>query len=599
MNVELTQVIYTQHPPSFCPCRYSPVSGNAPPRTRPPLPRSCSSSSWKVCKPNWITSVPCAPSISAALSKAIAHAQELQMQLEEVAENYDDEDDSHWRSECHVLQGKLTVQTQENESLRAEIQQLRERSPQPTIVVETAPARVMEDAPPEVMRELQRLRIQLADTEREQRQLQRKLEAAERRHLTVTREREQAVLQVKGLPALQKAHTELQRKYEMALQQQESWKGFADRFVEHFGRGGGKSSSGVMPPEIATIVRKLDKSKQQIEDLEKSLAASRKEIEALQTVIKEYDLKEKDFQEKERQWSTEREEWKQKLENSELESKSRQGQIGIYKRETENLRSLVKTFEDLPIAPRGGKTEPETVAAIRVSLAATEQERDLLQKERDRLSLKETELMKKQQEQRQELDRIREKFIKLRGALQVEKEKVATAEARANQAEALVGSGSFNPDNTRVLHLEETPLIKSLKEEITVLKRQVEAKGDNPSKHDPDKLNQRLKQNFKEQIALFREGVYLMTGYKVDMLHGNPQERPTFRVRSMYAEREEDHLLLKWPQNEATSLDILGTDMANILAKTPSYDYMTKFQSLPAFLASVQLSLFEKQTVMM
>ena len=29
---------------------------------------------------------------------------------------------------------------------------------------------------------------------------------------------------------------------------------------------------------------------------------------------------------------------------------------------------------------------------------------------------------------------------------------------------------------------------------------------------DAQKFNQRLKENFKEQIAIFREGVYLLTG---------------------------------------------------------------------------------------
>jgi hypothetical protein len=89
-----------------------------------------------------------------------------------------------------------------------------------------------------------------------------------------------------------------------------------------------------------------------------------------------------------------------------------------------------------------------------------------------------------------------------------------------------------------------------------------------------------------------------MTGYRVELLPGT--DRPTFRVRSVFAENEEDQLLLKWPKGEeVSSLDILDTELAKNLATTPSYDYMAKCHSLPAFLASVQLSLFEKQTVMM
>ena len=72
------------------------------------------------------------------------------------------------------------------------------------------------------------------------------------------------------------------------------------------------------------------------------------------------------------------------------------------------------------------------------------------------------------------------------------------------------------------------PLTIALKEEINVLKKQVEVLscGDSSKKNkisistdvDPNKLHQRLKQSFKEQISRFREGVYLMTGYKVSVI---------------------------------------------------------------------------------
>ena len=62
----------------------------------------------------------------------------------------------------------------------------------------------------------------------------------------------------------------------------------------------------------------------------------------------------------------------------------------------------------------------------------------------------------------------------------------------------------------------------ALKDEISVLKKQIEVLNGNhktskkyTSDVDPNKLHQRLKQSFKEQISRFREAVYLMTGYKV------------------------------------------------------------------------------------
>ena len=123
---------------------------------------------------------------------------------------------------------------------------------------------------------------------------------------------------------------------------------------------------------------------------------------------------------------------------------------------------------------------------------------------------------------------VLEKFGKLRDALYAERGKAEKAIERANEAEILAGKGSFNPDHTRVLHMGMNPLTVALKGEINILKKQVEVltnSSDNNKKNkisystdvDPNKLHQRLKQSFKEQISRFREGVYLMTGYKVSI----------------------------------------------------------------------------------
>jgi hypothetical protein len=75
-------------------------------------------------------------------------------------------------------------------------------------------------------------------------------------------------------------------------------------------------------------------------------------------------------------------------------------------------------------------------------------------------------------------------------------------------------------------------------------------------------------------------------------------DRYKFKVRSVFAENEGDHLMFMWPEGkEVTSLDLLDTEHAKALSKTPAFQYMSKFHSLPAFLASIQLFLFEKQTM--
>ena len=123
--------------------------------------------------------------------------------------------------------------------------------------------------------------------------------------------------------------------------------------------------------------------------------------------------------------------------------------------------------------------------------------------------------------------------------------------------------------------------------------------SDGLSSLDAQKLHKRLKERFKEQIGLFREGVYLLTGFKIDMSFTD-SDCPHFKVRSMYNEREEDHLMFQWRRKkdgEDNDLDLMSTDLAQLLMNGPSAIYMTKFCSVPAFLASVTLGLFEKQTM--
>jgi hypothetical protein len=318
-----------------------------------------------------------------------------------------------------------------------------------------------------------------------------------------------------------------------------------------------------------------------------------------------------------------------------------QHQNKLYQREIDSYKHLIETYEHQIRLKLGkeasdpseasNKTVIPTYDAMRIELESSNDKIKLLQEMYDATLLELEGIKTDCAKAETELDHVRTKYGQLKDAFDAEKERRAVAEERALHAEQLSGKGSFNVQRTRILHLTETPLVQALKEEVQVLKRQLEEisfSASTPSPSDtslinnntaesvvtpgvpnPEKLIQRLKENFKEQIGLFREGVYLLTGYKVDMLT-NHSDRPTFRLRSVFAENEDDQLLFQWPHDRkstdpghaavsVTSLDILNTDLAKILATTPSYEYMSKFHSLPAFLASVQLSLFEKQTVIM
>ena len=102
----------------------------------------------------------------------------------------------------------------------------------------------------------------------------------------------------------------------------------------------------------------------------------------------------------------------------------------------------------------------------------------------------------------------------------------------------------------------------------------------------------RLKERFREHLNWFRDAVYLLTGFKVDM-QGLGEGHPQVRLRSMFAEREDDSLLFAWSDD---GVNLLATPFADQLDER-LFANLKFCNSVPAFLASVQLNLFERQTL--
>ena len=115
-----------------------------------------------------------------------------------------------------------------------------------------------------------------------------------------------------------------------------------------------------------------------------------------------------------------------------------------------------------------------------------------------------------------------------------------------------------------------------------------------------EKKGQRLKEVFGQKVAEFRNTCYLLTGFKIELIHSH-----TYRLKSMYAEAEADHLLFQQtPPTEAAlaadkaatgGLSVMETDFT---AKLDSYatNYLQKSHSIPGFLAAVTLQLLDNQT---
>ena len=105
---------------------------------------------------------------------------------------------------------------------------------------------------------------------------------------------------------------------------------------------------------------------------------------------------------------------------------------------------------------------------------------------------------------------------------------------------------------------------------------------------------ERLKEVFHKRMQRFREAVYLLTGFKVDM--ENTNESPRLRLRSIFAEREQDFLMFQWKTNGG--MDLCQTESVRRDFTDCVGLYLHQMDSIPAFLAiCVTLQLFDQTTV--
>lgn len=608
---------------------------------------------------------------------------------EEAAERYrqsgagEDAERGELAEEAWLLRERVASLEEERDGLRVqleeEIEANRARTEAAEAAAENTPKRAkgeedadaadskktaLSPAPPAVMSELNRIRIKLAEAERTNRQLTRKLTAVQSVADSAVRHKEEARSAKSRLERVEVELTELRREREERRAVESRWAGFRKDIVTAFG---GDAEDGIdssddeadaaataangscridTPPEVSLIVRKVQKLQEEVQTTRKHLTKARSDLELQTQMATAAERRSEIAAASESTLKKKLVEAESRADGADLELRKLRAQQDVWKREADSLRNLLETYEQSEVRPptphksgtKGGTgalcaddEEGPTVQGLRTSLNSAQEQIRLLSEETTTLKA-ETSAAKTESEAAQtELARVKDKFGKLRDALFKEREKAEKAEERACQAETMAGKGSFDSESTRVLHLKQNPLMDAVRSkyeaEIDALRKALEEKkeeyassnisgsaaktplpGRTPpsaglsssdqSALDAQKLHRRLKESFREQIGKFREGVYLLTGFKIDMMADSTPLR--FKVRSLYAEREEDHLIFAWPnvkKGEAvTSLDLLDTPQAQLLAQDQSFEYMTKFKSLPAFLASVQLGLFEKQT---
>lgn len=199
-------------------------------------------------------------------------------------------------------------------------------------------------------------------------------------------------------------------------------------------------------------------------------------------------------------------------------------------------------------------------------------------------------------------------------------------EAENAALRARVGRGEYDTATTKVLHLRANPAsqaaqkvkddaaatVAELQAEVERLRAlQLSAGADAAAASgaagqstalvpaaelsNAQKRADRLMTVFKKKIKAFRQGVYLITGWKVDM-ELRPDDSSTFVLRSQFAELEGDSLRFSIDSEETVNLE--ATPFCPKRVDQRTYAFLQMRGSVPAFVAQLALDLFEKQTLM-
>ncbi|KYQ93412.1 mitotic spindle assembly checkpoint protein 1 [Tieghemostelium lacteum] len=203
----------------------------------------------------------------------------------------------------------------------------------------------------------------------------------------------------------------------------------------------------------------------------------------------------------------------------------------------------------------------------------------------------------------------REEYPKLNKEIERLMEEIAILESR-------LGRGEYDQSKFKVLHMTSNPsnigmeessnnnnasspsgADKNLLEENHRLQIQI---------NDFEKKMERLKSVFRQKINEFREAVYSLLGYKIDV---DTQNR--YKLISMYSEKESDYLMFQYSLVNGTSsvngnqqpkqngkvgnMELLETDFTKSLDKEMRA-YLFTCKSIPSFLSQITLELFSRQT---
>lgn len=160
----------------------------------------------------------------------------------------------------------------------------------------------------------------------------------------------------------------------------------------------------------------------------------------------------------------------------------------------------------------------------------------------------------------EELDRLRAECERLRERVRV--------------LEESTGEGASTEMVAKKIKKEQTKAVQDVKKELELAELR----------------NQRLKEVFAQKIQEFRQACYCLTGFQIN----NPTSNQ-YKLLSMYAESPND--VLHFQMMPTGEMNLLENQFSSTLTHIVQ-EFLLQGNSIPAFLSTLTLDLFSRQTVM-
>ncbi|KAG7263490.1 hypothetical protein CRUP_013801 [Coryphaenoides rupestris] len=298
-----------------------------------------------------------------------------------------------------------------------------------------------------------------------------------------------------------------------------------------------RENSSLLKEEVEGLRRKLERLDKTKEDLV-NMELEREERDGMRSILESYD--------------------------SELAHSEYSPQLSKRLREAEDI--LQKTQSQYAEVEAQLTKAQEESGTLKLQLQTAELELESVKKQQSAVAEGNSPMVK------EEVSLLRQKIEDVEAQRQQLEEQNNILEMRLERHSL---QGDYDPVKTRVLHFKMNPTnvakqqrhqeAEALREEVTHLRKQMESS---------ELRNQRLKEVFQRKIQEFRTVCYVLTGYQIDVT-----TETQYRLSS----------------GSSGTMQLMETEFSKTLGEMVDL-HLHHQKSIPAFLSSLTLDLFSRQT---